>query len=335
MHPLPPLTATELLSSTALRDWSTQAPMLVINVHTYSSRILSLLLPLSFYSIYTANFAAFPTLSGLLSIDPDIWPLYLLFSGRNWAKMFNTIFSLNMCYQPTSIFSISISPCSGGFLNCWRQSKGYSNHVFSRLFFSFFDSHHLVSDCFSHMASQKCFTSFVRKIQCDVWDRKEALAIAAKCSILFSFRKVIRQLAWPSATGANAVSALWLPVLALPPALVVFFSSHEYNSLPTLRAWRRFISSVSCSFWIKYFKQRIDKKEDWGQWWIPTSVLTVMSPSQSRTSALGERDHSYHDIFVINCNVHCSVIEAFFFMKDVTEMKKSSLSSLTIILTFW
>lgn len=65
MHPLPPLTATKLLSSTAFRDWSTQASILVINIHTYSSHILSLLLPLSFYSIYMANLAAFPTLSGL------------------------------------------------------------------------------------------------------------------------------------------------------------------------------------------------------------------------------------------------------------------------------
>lgn len=51
-------------------------------------------------------------------------------------------------------------------------------------------------------------------------DGEEALAMAAKCSY-----PALLQKTHPSAG------------LALPPALDVLIS-HEYNSLPTLRAWR-------------------------------------------------------------------------------------------------
>lgn len=69
--------------------------------------------------------------------DPaNIWPLWLLLKSTHTARMFHAIL-LNTYYQPTSTSSVSTSSCSWGFSNCWMQSKGYNNRVFSRVIFLF------------------------------------------------------------------------------------------------------------------------------------------------------------------------------------------------------
>lgn len=116
-------------------------------------------------------------------------------------------------------------------------------------------------------------------------DRRRPLPSLPNALTLFSFRKVIHHVAWPSAIRPNAVIALWLPALAPLPALDGIVSQ-ECNSLSSERAWRWFISTVSCGSKIKHFKQRTDKRGGREQWWMPTSLLADMLPSQTRTSAL-------------------------------------------------